>query len=68
MATVTIPLLYKELTGGTRETEVPAATVGEIVAEMLPTVPESTEAERPWPGSRRRALAAKGFKCPALVQ
>jgi len=31
MATVTIPLLFKDLTGGTRETEVHAATVGEIV-------------------------------------
>jgi len=31
MPTVTIPLLFKDLTGGTRETEVDAATVGEII-------------------------------------
>jgi len=34
MATVTIPLLFKNLTGGTRKTQVDAATVGDIIAGL----------------------------------
>jgi len=34
MANVTIPLLFKDLTGGTRETQIDAATVGQLVAEL----------------------------------
>ncbi|MGQ9574768.1 MAG: MoaD/ThiS family protein [Thermoguttaceae bacterium] len=34
MATVTIPLLLKEMTGGARRAEVPGATLAEVVREL----------------------------------
>jgi len=57
MATVTIPLLFKDLTGGVRRAEVEGATVAEIVASL----------ESRFPGMEARIRQGNGLSPNVVI-